>query len=88
MPAFLMLLAAIAAVATPAAPPQTAQPAALESAGDRSTDQRLLAALRQKRSEIARTPFAAGDQRRVEARLYALDFLDRQIAKLEAKVEQ
>ena len=90
MPAMLMLLAAMVATAEPASPPQTVQAPALESpdkARERATNQSLLAALRARRSDIARLPLAANDGRQVEARRYALEFLDRQIGTLSSKIE-
>lgn len=90
MPAMLMLLAALVAAAEPASPPQAVRAPALESPDrlrEQATNQSLLAALRVRRSEIARLPLAANDERRAEARRYALEFLDRQIETLSSKIE-
>jgi hypothetical protein len=91
MPAILMLLAAVVAAGgdQSASPPQASQATTLDSATkarERATYESLLAALRQKRAEIAQSPLPAGVQ--PEARHYALEFLDRQIEKIRKEMEQ
>jgi hypothetical protein len=93
VPAILMLFAAL--VATGGDQPPTRQqssevtaPEPPLTARERATNEALLEALRQKRAEIARFPLAVKDERHVQARRYALDFLDRQIEKLKRETEQ
>ena len=62
-----------------------AQDPSSTAARDEATNKALLKALLQRRAEIAQLPF---DATRAEGRRYALEFLDRQIAKVRKDVEE
>lgn len=89
MPAILMFLAAVVTAGEPASPPQ-ATPAVAQAAEtkarERATYESILAALKHKRAEVAQSPLPAGVH--ADSRRYALDFLDRQIAKIKAEMER
>lgn len=89
----LMLFAAViaAGVDEPAPQPQGTRAAPAQAsidARERATNESLLAALRQRRAEIAQDPLAGQDKRHGAPRRYALEFLDRQIAKVKKDMER
>ena len=91
MPAILMLLAVAVGTSEPASQPQAMQTTAVElstQVREQATNESLLAALKQKRAEIAQSPLAPNDGRRAESRRYALEFLDRQIAKIKKEMDR